>query len=245
MRKTQFSRVVKCLLMIDYRVCILAIISLGIILIIGLDLKSLMLDVEVSQDSAKNINGIMLNLSYSIMAATIFYIIVNHVPYYQKWVIYNNIIADRLSRIQVSTMIYSYEATKGKYISEKQIKDVIKSLNPVEALNQERIKSPIGTFILDKKMEINKENMFKLINIQKRMQQEITEILKLDNYINSKLLKIIEIINSSKFLSMQNYYSLENDKYIISENDLKNFIESFCSVINLVNNIDIHKIRQI
>lgn len=244
MKRTKFSQMIKSLLLIDYRVYILATISLVIILIIGLDLKSLMLDIDVSQDSAKNINEIMLNLSYSIMAATIFYIIVNHLPYYQKWVVYNNIIANRLERIQIRTKIFSYDVTKEKYISEKQIKDVLEFFNPVEAPNQERIQFSIGTFILDKKMEVSKDEMLSLINIQKEMKHEITEILKLDSYISNKLLKIIEAINSSRFLSIQDYYSLENDKYLISEYNLKNLVESFCNIINLVNNIDISKIRQ-
>lgn len=235
MWKIHISRKIKCLLNIDYRIYILGIISLCIILIIGLDLNSWMLHLNISDRLAKNLNEILLNLSYSIVSAIIFFIIVNHIPYYQKWLVYNRIIIIRLKKIKRLVAYFSLQVNNDFSFNLRK-EDILIFFNP-QISSQYTIEIGKVSLAFLKKVEIEEYKMQQFIKVGKTIQYEITEILKLDNYINSKLLNSIEIINIAASAFNFDSFSSINATCIISEQDLEYLIDNFLEIRAAINSI--------
>lgn len=242
MKKIYYSHRVRCFFKIDASIYILGVLASAMIVIIGFDIKHLMFNSLLPSEIIRNTNSIILNVSYSILSAIIFYIIVNHIPYYKKWVIYNNIIIKRIDKIRGQTIYVSFEINSN-FNKKNQADDIIKFLNPTDATYQDYIQTNIGTLIYDRKVEIDARKTESFINLNKVIEYEITEILKLDSYINSSLLETIEAINSSQMISILNSCTLTNNKYIISEHDIERFAKSFCNTTTMILNIDLDKLR--
>lgn len=237
MSRIYWSKNMRFLLSIDMKVIILGFISLALIIFISFDFDWFKGCVD------EPLATIILNLSYSITAAVIFYIIVNHLPYFNKWVIYNDIIVDRLERIRIESLLLSHEVVHDFFNNKEQINEIIKYLNAIDSPNQRIIESPIGTLIIDKQVEIEEHYMLPFLRLKNVIEDETTEILKLDKYISSEILKDIETIKSSQFIYILNYSHCNNGKYIISQNDLERLSKSVFNICHIIQNINIHKIR--
>lgn len=237
MSKIYWSKNIRFLLSIDKKVVILGLVSLVLIILISLDFD--WFERYVDKTPAR----IILNLSYSITAAVIFYIIVNHIPYFNKWIIYNEIIVDRLERIRYESIMLSHEVVHDFFNNKEQVNKIIKYLNAIDSPNQRTIESPTGTLIINKQVEIEEHYMLPFLKLKNIIEDETTEILKLDKYISSETLKDIETIKSSQFISILNYSHCNNGKYIISQNDLEHLANSVFYICHRIQNIDIYKMR--
>lgn len=142
-------------------------------------------------EKADSINDIILNLSYSILAAVIFYIFIDVIPYYTKKKKMREVLRTKIDRIKqdinsAKTAIYlppftEMAKTKDGFVNDFENKD----MKDAYCLGLFRFKSLMEFF------EHNKE----------QIRNSIHEILGYSEFLTEKEVEILADINSSKYIN--------------------------------------------
>ncbi len=182
----------------------LAVLALLVIMAIGLDIQSLKFGSFVD---AQNINNILINLSYSYVAGTIFYFLVTTIPFYLRKKKINIVVKDRMDIISTSiqTIIFSYDPSSIKFTAE-QIENVdLDRLNEQELLTIFRNSTVFNISNVAKQID-PQTNTTILFTVKQSLQvidNTIQEILGyyLD-YLSEEQIILLNKIKSSAFINM-------------------------------------------
>lgn len=142
-------------------------------------------------EKADSINDIILNLSYSILAAVIFYIFIDVIPYYTKKKKMREVLRTKIDRIKqdinsAKTAIYlppftEMAKTKADFVNDFENKDMKDAYF-------------LGLFRFKSLMEFFEHNKTQIRN-------SIHEILGYSEFLTEKEVEILADINSSKYIN--------------------------------------------
>lgn len=170
---------------------ILAIVCISIIIIVGLDISSLKRTIT-DKDFADNMNGVLLNLSYSYITGYLVYLLTVLIPrLYSANIIYPKVkdkYKDIISRLESSISCLSDYKIKIKEESPIPQKDAY--LNKIEVYSLLKPKRDNATPILDD-----------LIKNKDQINKRILELLEYRDLLSPNTIVLLEDIKGSKYFS--------------------------------------------
>lgn len=223
--KENLSRWLRSLIDIDLSVKILFIFSLFFIFTIGFKISCLTIDND-------EINGILINLSYSIVAAIIFHFIGVHMPHYYKLEVYKTRIDRQIMNMRGAAITTYYTLVNGVSIDGDDFEKIS------AWLNAEYFSEPVSfmqsndeiTFY-QTKVKLRKDRMTEIINFKESLELGFREILVYDDYIGKELLKKIMDVRNSVFFSVMDDFKLD-DSIVLDERIYHGFLRNFISIMN-------------
>lgn len=225
----------RCLWSVNWGIKILGAFCLYIIIVIAFDITVLKIGTSVHAESW---NSVLLNLSYSIIAAVIFHILVIHFPYFKKKEIYGNRINRQIDYMR--SAVFNTCCVDLDYIpvAKDSITDIIKKISL--SFKPEYFNTPIrfpepydGIMFRGEKVKLDKQNLINVIRLKEKLDVGLETILKYDDYADTKLIDKAVMIKCSTYFHFVD--TMTDDSIIYTEKSTYNsFVKSLALTIRIV-----------
>lgn len=197
---------------------VLTIVALGIILIVGLDIKSCMIFGQ--SDNADNINNVLLNLSYSYIAGCIFFFFVTFLP--------------EFSRKKIVQYAIAYKVSNLYYKSESLLRYLNNTNTHPELSFSNWNRKDLDAFLSGKKLnnklfdgnDIFDETVCAALNIIKsEIVSLIDSIMNYSSFLTEKQIVLLTQISCSELFLLLNFRNgNESDRSLLNV-DLAKFVD--------------------
>jgi hypothetical protein len=204
------------------------IIGCYIILSVGLQIFPT-LPVNWSNDFISNFDNVILNLSYSFIAATIFYVLINYLPQIKKEKKFQPVIKRDINKIHslFLDMINAMEPeskTHEQIPNYEEFENLMKDIDPKE-------KYPNTQGLVT---EASYLKTFLYLKVESK--EIISHIHLFKSYIPIEIISLLEELNDSRFFSDVVFFNSINN---LSNQNMKMFAESFYDGFKIVKQLGV------